>query len=136
MMQKEVAKRLVGKPNTKEYGILAVFTQLFADVELLFDVSAKCFFPPPKVTSSIVRLNLLARPRYRIADEPFFRAMVRGVFGKRRKTLRNSLSFFLDPVPVLPPKFDLQKRPEQLSLQQLVELSNELFARNARTVNH
>lgn len=128
MMQKEVAKRLVGKPNTKDYGILSVFCQLFADVELLFDVSAKCFFPPPKVTSSVVRLRMLPQTRFALADEGFFRAMVRGIFGMRRKTLRNSLGFFLDPLPDLPAKFDLRKRPEQLSLQQIAELSNELFA--------
>ncbi len=127
-MQKEVAKRLVAKPNTKDYGIPSVFCQLFADVELLFDVSAKCFFPPPKVTSSVVRMKMLREPRYEIADEAFFRAMVRAVFGKRRKTLRNSLSFFLDPVPDVSPKCDLQKRPEQLTIQQLADLSNELFA--------
>jgi 16S rRNA (adenine1518-N6/adenine1519-N6)-dimethyltransferase len=95
-------------------------------VALLFDVSAKCFFPPPKVTSSVVRLEMLNAPRYDLRDEAFFRAMVRAVFGKRRKTLKNSLSFFLDPVPALPAQFDLQKRPEQLSIQQLVELGNEL----------
>lgn len=128
MMQKEVAKRLVGKPNTKDYGILSVFCQFFADVELLFNVSAKCFFPPPKVTSSVVRLRMLPQTRFALADEGFFRAMVRGIFGKRRKTLRNSLGFFLDPLPDLPAKFDLRKRPEQLSLQQIAELSNELFA--------
>jgi 16S rRNA (adenine1518-N6/adenine1519-N6)-dimethyltransferase len=128
MMQKEVAQRLHAPPNTKEYGILAVFCQLFADVELLFDVSAKCFFPPPKVTSSVVRLKILTHPRYEVADEVFFRAMVRAVFGKRRKTLRNSLGFFLESVPSLPETFDLRKRPEQLSIQQLAELSNELFA--------
>jgi 16S rRNA (adenine1518-N6/adenine1519-N6)-dimethyltransferase len=131
MMQKEVARRLVAKPNTKEYGIPSVFCQLFADVELLFDVSAKCFFPPPKVTSSVVRLKMLKEPRYEIADEAFFRAMVRAVFGKRRKTLRNSLGFFLDPVPDVSSKCDLQKRPEQLTIQQLAGLSNALFGNSS-----
>ncbi|MBX2991670.1 MAG: 16S rRNA (adenine(1518)-N(6)/adenine(1519)-N(6))-dimethyltransferase RsmA [Bacteroidetes bacterium] len=126
MMQKEVAKRLVAKPGTKDYGILAVFCQLFADVELLFDVSAKCFFPPPKVTSSVVRMKMLGAPRYPVNDEVFFRKMVRSIFGKRRKTLRNSLGYFLDPLPHLPERFDLTRRPENLSLRELAELGNML----------
>lgn len=126
MMQKEVAKRLVAKPKTKDYGILAVFCQLFTDVELLFDVSAACFFPPPKVTSSVVRMNILDSPRYPVHDETFFRRMVRAIFGKRRKTLRNSLSYFLDPLPSLPARFDLSKRPEELSIRELVDLADAL----------
>ncbi|MBI5473880.1 MAG: 16S rRNA (adenine(1518)-N(6)/adenine(1519)-N(6))-dimethyltransferase RsmA [Ignavibacteriae bacterium] len=126
MMQREVARRLVAKPNTKEYGILAVFSQLFADVELLFDVSPSCFFPAPKVTSSVVQLKMLKQPRFALRDEPQFRAMVRAIFGKRRKTLRNSLSYFVDPVPDLPPRFDLSKRPEALSIEELVELGNAI----------
>lgn len=129
MMQKEVAKRLVAKPGTKDFGILAVFCQLFADVELLFDVSPKCFFPQPKVTSSVVRLRILDAPRFEVRDEVYFRRMVRAIFGKRRKTLRNSLSYFLDRIPALPPEFDLQKRPEALSIRELVELGNALHLR-------
>jgi 16S rRNA (adenine1518-N6/adenine1519-N6)-dimethyltransferase len=126
MMQREVAKRLVAQPKTKEYGILAVFCQLFTDVRLLFDVSPTCFFPPPKVTSSVVQFKTLVRPRYALKDEAFFRSMVRAIFGKRRKTLRNSLSYFLNPTPLLPEKFDLRKRPEEFALRELVELANAL----------
>jgi 16S rRNA (adenine1518-N6/adenine1519-N6)-dimethyltransferase len=126
MMQKEVARRLVAKPNTKDYGILAVFCQLFADVELLFDVSPSCFFPQPKVTSSVVRLRILPSPRFQLNDEMFFRKMVRAIFGKRRKTLRNSLGYFLDAMSTTLAEFDLMKRPEQLSIEELVELANSL----------
>ncbi len=129
MMQKEVAHRLVAKPNTKDYGILAVFSQLFSDVEILFDVSPACFYPPPKVTSSVVRINLLPAPRFEMSDEHFFRRMVRSVFGKRRKTLRNSLSYFVDEIPSLPAEFDLSRRPEDLSIQELVELGNVLYGK-------
>jgi len=128
MMQKEVARRLVSGPGTKDYGILAVFCQLFADVELLFDVSPRCFFPVPAVTSSVVRLTMLPQPRFATADEQYFRAMVRAVFGKRRKTLRNTLKYFLGDSPVpggLP--VDAGRRPEDLSVGQLVALSNTLY---------
>lgn len=129
MMQKEVAHRLVAKPNTKDYGILAVFSQLFSNVEVLFDVSPACFYPPPKITSSVVRMNILAAPRFEMSDEHFFRRMVRSVFGKRRKTLRNSLSYFVDEIPSLPAELDLSRRPEDLSIQELVELGNVLYER-------
>ena len=130
MLQREVARRLIARPHTKEYGILSVFCQLFADVALLFDVSPNAFFPKPSVTSSVVQLAMLPSPRYQLHDEAFFRAMVRSVFGKRRKTLRNSLRYFLsERGHTLPPSPGLQARPEDLTLQQLVELGNMLFAR-------
>lgn len=131
MMQKEVARRLVAQPRTKDYGILAVFCQIFTDVSLLFDVSPKCFFPSPKVTSSVIRMKILPQPRYALHDEAFFRSMVRAVFGKRRKTLRNSLSYFLDPLPSIPERFDLSRRPEDLSLRELAELGNILATKRA-----
>ncbi len=134
-MQREVARRLVAKPSTKDYGILAVFCQLFADVELLFDVSPNCFFPAPKVTSSVVQLKMLKQPRFPLTSEQHFRKMVRAIFGKRRKTLRNSLSYFVDPLPALPARFDLSKRPEALSIEGLVELGNVLFGSEEKTLS-
>ncbi len=127
MMQREVAKRLIAQPRTKDYGILAVFTQMFTRVKVLFDVSPSCFFPVPGVTSSVVHLRVRERPLYVLEDEKFFRRMVRAVFGKRRKTLRNSLGYFLEKGPVVPPSFDLSKRPEELSLEQLADLANALI---------
>lgn len=130
MMQREVARRLIAQPNTKDYGILAVFTQMFTRVKLLFDVSPSCFFPAPSVMSSVVQLRVLECPLYALKDEEFFRGMVRAVFGKRRKTLRNSLQYFLEEVPVLPSRFDLSHRPEALSIEQLADLANALITRN------
>ncbi len=130
MMQKEVARRLVAVPDTKDYGILAVFCQLFADVKLLFDVSHNAFYPKPKVTSSLVQLVIRTSPRYKIVDEQFFRRMVRSVFSKRRKTLRNSLAYFGEEeniaIPTASIASDLQRRPENLTLEELVHLSNAL----------
>ena len=130
MMQKEVARRLVAVPDTKDYGILAVFCQVFADVELLFDVSPNAFYPKPKVTSSLVQLTMRVNPRYTIIDEEFFRRMIRSVFGKRRKTLRNSLAYFGEEeniaIPAAAIAGDLQRRPENLTIEELVHLSNTL----------
>ncbi len=91
MMQREVADRLVAKPRTKEYGILAVVAQTYASPRRLFDVGARCFFPPPKVTSSIVRLPFVDMEG--IAGlEREHRILVRAAFNQRRKTLRNALA--------------------------------------------
>ena len=129
MVQREVARRLVAQPNTKDYGILSVFCQLFTDVALLFDVSPHSFVPSPAVFSSVVKLTILPGPRYIVRDEEFFRSMIRSVFGKRRKTLRNSLGYFLkERGCTVPSRFFLQQRPEDLTLAQLVDLSNALYA--------
>jgi 16S rRNA (adenine1518-N6/adenine1519-N6)-dimethyltransferase len=90
-------------------------------------VSPNVFFPKPRVLSSVVHLRVLAQPRYPLVDEAHFRAMVRAVFGKRRKTLRNSLKYFLgDAGPAIPAGVDVRKRPEQFSVEQLVDLANAL----------
>jgi 16S rRNA (adenine1518-N6/adenine1519-N6)-dimethyltransferase len=132
MVQKEVARRIVAVPHTKDYGILAVFCQLSANVKLLFDVSPNAFYPKPKVTSSVVRLTILPALKYKPADEQFFRRMVRSIFGKRRKTLRNSLSYFAEAegmaMSARVQNIDLQQRPENLTLEELVRLSNALNA--------
>lgn len=130
MVQREVARRLVSVPGTKDYGIPAVFFQLFTDIEVLFDVSPHAFVPAPEVTSSVVRLRMLPAPRFATEDEAFFRAMVRAVFGKRRKTLRNTLKSFLGRAELpggLP--VDAGRRPEELTVAELVSLGN--FLRSA-----
>lgn len=128
MMQREVARRLVAAPCSKDYGILSVLCGMFTEPELLFDVSPNSFRPKPAVVSSVVSLVMRNRPAAHLEDESFFRAMVRGVFGKRRKTLRNSLRYFLKDrdIPDLPEE-DLGQRPEQLTIQELARLSNSLF---------
>lgn len=128
-VQREVARRLAAAPRTKAYGILSVFCQLFADVKILFDVQPGSFHPRPDVTSSVVRLVMLDGPRYALRDEQFFRGMVRSVFGKRRKTLRNALRYFIDddPAAAVPDASLLQRRPEDLTIEECVELGNVLY---------
>jgi 16S rRNA (adenine1518-N6/adenine1519-N6)-dimethyltransferase len=94
MMQREVAERLVARPRTKDYGVLAVMTQTYAVPKRLFDVGPRCFFPSPKVTSAVVRLQ------FRDAEgiggiERQHAQIVRAAFNQRRKTLRNSLAQLL-----------------------------------------
>jgi len=127
MMQREVARRLSASPGSKEYGILSVASQFSTDVTMLFDVSPNVFYPRPAVTSTVVRLVMRAAPRAAVADEVFFRSMVRAVFGKRRKTLRNSLRYFLGEEPPAGLEEFLERRPEELPIEDLARLSNALF---------
>jgi 16S rRNA (adenine1518-N6/adenine1519-N6)-dimethyltransferase len=135
MVQKEVAQRLVATHGSKEYGILAVAFQVFADVELLFDVSRNVFYPKPDVTSAVIALRMRATPRYVLENEELFRSMVRSIFGKRRKMLRSSLKYFCDEHGLdLPASLDLTRRPESMSPEELVHMSN-LLALQRRSVH-
>lgn len=135
MVQREVAQRLVALPRSKEYGILSVSFQFFADMKVLFNVSRNAFYPKPDVMSSLVRVAFLPQPRHVAVNEQIFRAMVRSVFGKRRKMLRSSLKYFCDEHGYdIPQGLDLTKRPEDLSILELVQLSNRLVTTAPQTV--
>lgn len=130
MVQKEVAMRIVSKPGVKDYGILSVMTRLHGEPEVLFDISPNCFYPKPRVTSSIVRVAMRdALPAD--VDLELLRAVVRGTFGKRRKTLRNSLRYLADagtvPAASLPGSpVPLDLRPEQLSPEDFISLARHI----------
>ena len=126
MVQKEVAQRLVAGPGSKTYGIVSVIIGLLADAELLFDVQPGSFHPRPAVTSSVVKLTMLEHPRFEVRDEKFFRAVVRTAFGKRRKTLRNSLRSLSGTNPGVLDARTLGRRPEELSVRELAVLANTL----------
>jgi 16S rRNA (adenine1518-N6/adenine1519-N6)-dimethyltransferase len=89
MVQREVRDRLVAQPDTSEYGALTVFTQQVFAVGTVLHVPRTAFHPPPKVTSSVVKLTPLASPR--APRTPGFEQIVRAAFQARRKTLRNAL---------------------------------------------
>jgi len=91
MVQSEVAARLAAAPGTKDYGVLSVAVQYFTEVKVLFRVPRTVFFPSPAVDSAVVRL-LPRPPRDPVQDEKTFFKVVRAAFGKRRKTLLNSLA--------------------------------------------
>ncbi len=90
MFQKEVAERLAAGPGGKTYGRLSVMTQWRAEVACLFDIKARAFTPPPKVTSTLVRIEPRAEP---LAPAPHatLERLVAAAFGQRRKMLRSSL---------------------------------------------
>ena len=121
MFQKEVAEPICEKAGSKTYGILSVLTQAFYDAEYLFTVSEHVFNPPPKVKSGVLRL--VRKSNYQLeCDEKLFFNVVKTAFNQRRKTLRNSLKTFqLSEQLKENPIFD--KRPEQLSVNQFIELT-------------
>ena len=122
MMQKEVAERLASGPGSKAYGILSVLLQAWYDVEYLFTVSEYVFDPPPKVKSAVIKMTRNSRTSLG-CNEALFKTVVKTSFNQRRKTLRNSMKAILgkDYPDYSLPVFD--KRPEQLSVEQFVELT-------------
>ncbi len=123
MIQKEVAERIASKPGKKAFGIISVLLQAWYDIEYLFTVDEHVFDPPPKVKSAVIRLTRNKRASLD-CDEILFKTVVKTAFNQRRKTLRNSLKPLLGKgceIYTLP-IFD--KRPEQLSVEQFIELTN------------
>ncbi len=90
MMQKEVANRIVAKPRTKEYGILSVLIQIFTHSEKLFDVPPSCFFPAPKVFSSVIEMGI-NKDMVDYENYQLLKLLVKTAFNRRRKVLLNSL---------------------------------------------
>jgi 16S rRNA (adenine1518-N6/adenine1519-N6)-dimethyltransferase len=128
MIQEEVALRITAKPNSKDYGILSVFLQIFSIPKLLFKVSANCFYPKPKVDSRIIKFDFNNEKENEILDAAFFRKFVRTAFGTRRKTLRNSLKNMNIDTNKLAIDFDFSRRAENLTPEEFIELSNEVFS--------
>jgi 16S rRNA (adenine1518-N6/adenine1519-N6)-dimethyltransferase len=121
MLQKEVAERICAGPGSKTYGILSVLLQAWYHAEYLFTVSENVFVPPPKVKSGVIRLK---RNDIQQLDcnEALFSRVVKACFNQRRKTLKNSVRSAFDLQNYDYP--DLGLRPEQLSVEKFVRLTN------------
>jgi 16S rRNA (adenine1518-N6/adenine1519-N6)-dimethyltransferase len=120
MFQKEVAMRLAEGPGSKVYGILSVLLQAYYDIEYLFTVNENAFTPPPKVKSAVIRLTRNTVQSLD-CDEVLFKKVVKTAFNQRRKTIRNSIRVLFNNNEIRYPLLD--KRPEQLSVAQFVELT-------------
>jgi 16S rRNA (adenine1518-N6/adenine1519-N6)-dimethyltransferase len=120
MFQKEVAERIASKPGSKKYGILSVLLQAFYDIEYLFTVGPEEFTPPPKVQSGAIRL-VRNNTTDLGCDERLFKQVIKTAFNLRRKTIRNSIKSLIGDNK----DFELlNKRPEQLSVKEFVDLTN------------
>lgn len=126
MFQKEVAERICSKKGSKVYGILSVLAQAFYDAEYLFTVDENVFNPPPKVKSGVLRLR--RKENYELpCSEKLLFTVVKTAFQQRRKTMRNSLKTLnLSDNLREDTIFDL--RPEQLSVEQFIELTQKIEA--------
>lgn len=130
MMQKEVADRIKAGPGGKDYGALSVAVQYYCTVEQVAAVSRDVFFPPPKVDSSVLRLDIRKEQPVKLKDEKMFFLCVKAGFGQRRKTLLNSLTgaagFSKDAVrEVLEAAgVDSGRRVETLNLDEFAAIAN------------
>jgi 16S rRNA (adenine1518-N6/adenine1519-N6)-dimethyltransferase len=120
MFQKEVAQRIAAKEGSKVYGVTSVLVQAFFNVEYLFDVSERCFQPPPKVKSGVIRL-LPKKTTLSMKSEKDFFLLVKTAFNQRRKTLRNAVKELFDAAILKDELFN--KRAEQLTVNEFAELT-------------
>jgi 16S rRNA (adenine1518-N6/adenine1519-N6)-dimethyltransferase len=122
MFQKEVVDRIVASPSTKDYGRLSVLTQWLCEEEALFDLPPTAFHPPPKVTSTVVRLIPRSTPKP--CNLAALEKVTAAAFGQRRKMLRASLKplggeSLLEKAGINP-----TLRAENLSVAEFLNLAN------------
>ena len=133
MMQKEVAQRILAQPGDKDYGLLTLMIQYYADTRWLMKVSRNCFYPRPDVDSAVVEFLPLELPRVEVHNQEVFKDFLRIAFQMRRKTILNSSSAFfqisksqaqpwLEQIGIKP-----NQRPEELSLQDFARLVNRFL---------
>ncbi|MBW2699574.1 MAG: ribosomal RNA small subunit methyltransferase A [Deltaproteobacteria bacterium] len=133
MVQREMAVRMTAQPGGRDFGVLSVMLQMEADVENVLDVPPDAFLPAPRVHSRVVRFRPLGRTRHKLRDRALFNRMVKGLFAKRRKTLRNGfrqafgeIDFAMLDAVMERAEIDPGLRVERLSLEELARLANEL----------
>ena len=133
MVQEEVARRIVAteKSSGKQYGLLTILSQFWADCSILRLVGRRSFYPAPKVNSALVSMKVRKEPLLKLSDYSFFRKVVKAGFAQRRKTLKNCLliaGFNKDSVNKIFAKIKLDEniRGEKLSITQFGELSENL----------
>jgi 16S rRNA (adenine1518-N6/adenine1519-N6)-dimethyltransferase len=140
MLQKEFARRLTAVPSTRDYGALTLFVRYHADVSRRFSVSRHCFFPKPKVDSTVVEITPVVRPESHVFDETLLFSIIRTAFRERRKMLRNALGSIVEEVSKgggaseleSLTGIDFDRRPETLALKEFILLANTVFRMNNR----
>lgn len=127
MFQKEVAERVASPPGSKKYGIISVLLQAYYDIEYLFTVDEDVFTPPPKVKSGVIQLTR-NEVKTLPCNEQKFKTVVKTAFNQRRKTMRNSLKslFSKDLEQTEELTLMLQKRPEQLSVEEFIWITKQI----------
>lgn len=134
MVQEEVAHRIVATPDSqgKEYGLLSILSQFWADCSILKLVGRRSFYPAPKVNSALVQLEVRETPRLELSDYKHFRRTIKAGFAHRRKTLKNCLlsgAFAKEAIEQVYERLSLDAniRGEKLSIEDFGCLSEELI---------
>lgn len=127
MLQKEVVERIAANPGNEDYGRLSIMVQYHCKTIALFEVPPSAFYPPPQVTSSVIRLIPYQEIPHLAKDYEHFASIVRGAFSHRRKTLRNSLKDLVNSDDWKRIDVDPHLRPEQLGVSEYVKISNTLM---------
>jgi len=133
LVQKEAAQRLVAAPGSREAGAVSYAVAYYARPQMLFTVQPGSFFPAPKVTSAVIRLDVRQTPAVTVPDEAGYFRMVRAAFGQRRKTAVNAIASGLSlpkeqiAAAVRAAGFDERIRPEQLTLEDFAALFAALY---------
>lgn len=127
-IQKEVAERIVAPPGGKDYGVLSLSVQYYAEASLQFIIPKEAFRPMPKVDSAVIRMDIREKPPVDVKDEKMLFRIIRAAFSQRRKTLSNSLKPLIPDCKDLLKKADIDpiRRAETLSIQDFARLANLL----------
>lgn len=128
MLQREVVDRMVADPGSGDYSRLSVMLQSRWRMHKLFDVSPDAFDPPPRVTSSIVRMIPLGADRLRAVNEDLFSRLVQKAFSQRRKMLRGVLGEWTSLIPWSDLGVEPTWRAEQVSVAGFIGMSDALSA--------
>ena len=123
MLQREVVRRMTAQPGNKEYGRLTVMLAAWTDIETLFDIGPGAFNPAPRVWSSFIRVRPRLEPRFAIADQRRFAALVAHLFSMRRKTLARALKGTLTREEIAALGIDPGARPETLEPTAFAQLA-------------
>ncbi|MCD6153665.1 MAG: ribosomal RNA small subunit methyltransferase A [Syntrophobacterales bacterium] len=137
MFQKEVAERIMASPGTKEYGLLSVITSMYTIPSKVVVAPAGCFYPKPKVDSTVLKMVVRENPRFEVKNADFFFKLVKTALSKRRKTLLNNLrssnllrSSKTDIDKILTMlEIDGQRRGETLTVEEFGKLSKAILSK-------
>jgi 16S rRNA (adenine1518-N6/adenine1519-N6)-dimethyltransferase len=127
-IQKEVAKRIVAGPGTKDYGALSIMIQYYTVPTVKFLIPKGAFRPVPKVDSAVIHIKILQTPSVIVKDEKLFFKIIKTAFTKRRKTMLNAIRTLSEDIneKLKLANIDPKRRPETLSIQEFAKLSDIL----------
>ena len=134
LVQKEVGERLIAQAGSKNYGILSLVTQYYSLPQKVHSVPPTVFYPRPKVSSMIIKLNIYKKPQVQVGNEKLFLDIIKASFQQRRKSLTNSLSNYFKGVIVKTEieniltkiSIDKSRRGETLTLEEFAKLSRAM----------